>query len=214
MKLKYVPLILVILVLPLANASLDKPNWSTGDYWNYSGSYVGSASMAFENQSLESSIDADVTLSIKVNDVVIKEIEGELVGCYLARVTSELDGEFTYKYGEQEFTGDFAFEVSGNTVFTTEELAVVETDIQLNISINIPNIPSTISTHTDYTPKLLVLIWVDHQLLPQFTLHLNARELQAAVNLRYMISRRIMFHSLAKSFQLTIQSSDGEKAKV
>ena len=152
MKLKYLPIILVILVLPLANASLDKPNWSTGDYWNYSGSYVGSASMAFENQSLESSIDADVTLFIKVDDVVIKEIEGELVGCYVARVTSELGGEFTYKFGEQEFTGDFEFEISGTTVFTTKELAVVETDIQLNISINIPNIPSTISTYTDYTP--------------------------------------------------------------
>lgn len=152
MKLKYLPLIVVILVLPLANASLDKPNWSTGDYWDYSGSYVGSASMAFENQSLESSIDADVTLFIQVNDVKIKQIDGELIGCYVARVASVLSGEFTYKYGQQEFTGDFEFEIGGTTVFTTEDLSVVETDIQLNISINIPNIPSTISTHTDYTP--------------------------------------------------------------
>jgi hypothetical protein len=152
MKLKYLPLLLIVLVLPIANASLEKPNWSTGDYWSYNGSYIGTASMAFENQTMESTIDADVTLRIRVNDVEVKQIDGVLVGCYVAHIDSTLAGEFTYKYGEQEFTGDFEFEVSGTTVFTTKELAVVETDIQLNISINIPNIPSTISTETDYTP--------------------------------------------------------------
>jgi PGF-CTERM protein len=108
--------------------------------------------MDFENQSMESTIDAAVTLHIRVNDVEVRQIDGELVGCYVASVSSTLGGEFTYRFGEQEFTGDFEFGVSGTTVFTTKELAVVETDIQLNISINIPNIPSTITTQTDYAP--------------------------------------------------------------
>ncbi|MDD5778886.1 MAG: PKD domain-containing protein [Candidatus Thermoplasmatota archaeon] len=152
MKLKYLSLILVILVLPLASAELDKPNWSTGDFWEYSGSYVGTASMVFENQTMESSIDSTVTLNIRVNDVEVRELEGKLVGCYVASVTSRLTGTFTYKFGEQQFSGNFEFDASGTSTFTTTDLAVVETDIQLNISINIPNIPPYITTQTVYNP--------------------------------------------------------------
>lgn len=152
MKIKYLPLILVILVLPLASAELDRPSWSTGDFWEYSGSYVGTASMTIENQTMESSIDSTVTLTIQVNDVEVRDIEGELVGCYVASVTSRLTGTFTYTYGQQQFSGDFEFDASGTSTFTTTDLAVVETDIQLNISINIPNIPSTITTQTEYDP--------------------------------------------------------------
>ena len=57
MKLRYVSFILAIaLFASAANASLQKPNWGIGDYWEYSGRYSVDEETKYENMSVRVSI--------------------------------------------------------------------------------------------------------------------------------------------------------------
>ncbi|MEA2054752.1 MAG: PKD domain-containing protein [Candidatus Thermoplasmatota archaeon] len=158
MELKMLSILIVMLLLPLAaalpstNAQLEKPNWSKGDFWEYSGTYVGTASMDFENATLFSTIDSDVSLRIDVKSVEIKEINGKYVGCYVLDVKSSVSGTYTYKFGQQQYSGSFDFSVNGTSLFATDNLSIINSDIIVNVDINVPNVPNTLSTETDYTP--------------------------------------------------------------
>jgi len=159
MKVKIISIMAMMLLLPLvaalpSDAQLEKPNWSVGDYWVYSGSYDGTASMSMENATLTSTIDSTVSLKVYVNDVQVKQINGKYVGCYLLDITSTISGTYTYELGQQHYSGPFAFNISGTTTFTTSNLSVVNSNINVGVDINVPNIPQTLSTETDYNPPL------------------------------------------------------------
>ena len=155
--MKIISIMVAIMFLPLvaalpSDAQLEKPNWSVGDYWEYSGTYAGTASMSVENATLTSTIDSTVSLRVHVNDVQVKQIKGEYVGCYILDVTSTISGTYTYELGQQHYSGNFAFNINGTSIFTTNTLAVVNTDISVGVDINIPNMPPSLSTETDYDP--------------------------------------------------------------
>ena len=79
MKSKIIVLVgLAVLLLPVASAQLEKPNWGTGDFWEYGGVYAGSATIELGNESgsLTTSIDATVTMKMKIKDVEIMVIDG------------------------------------------------------------------------------------------------------------------------------------------
>ncbi len=159
MKIKILSIMVVAIFLPLVaalpsdGAQLEKPNWSTGDFWEYSGTYIGTASMAFENSTLQSTIDSTVSLRIDVIDVEVQEINGKYVGCYVLDVGSSITGTYTYKFGNQPpLHGNFDFSVNGTSLFSTDDLSIINSDIDVGININIPNVPQTLSTETDYNP--------------------------------------------------------------
>ncbi len=159
MKMKILSIMVVMLFLPLvaalpSDAQLEKPNWSVGDYWEYSGTYVGTASMAFENNTLKSTIDSTVSLRVDVKSIEVKNINGRYMGCYITDVTSSIGGTYTYKFGQQSYSGNFEFSVNGTNWFSTENLSIVKSDINVGININIPNVPQTLTTETDYNPPL------------------------------------------------------------
>ena len=158
MKGKMLLLGFIILLLPIANAQLEKPNWSTGDYWNYSGTYAGTATIDLGNESsLTTTIDAAITMEMKVKDVEIKEIDGEYIGCYLMEMTGRIKGTYKYEFGDKKIEGDFDVHASGNVYFSTQNLSVVESDVTTNISIT-PSLPGTVppvlQTTTTYNPPL------------------------------------------------------------
>ncbi|MCD6299303.1 MAG: PKD domain-containing protein [Thermoplasmata archaeon] len=158
MKIKMLSIMVAMLFLPLvavalpSDAQLEKPNWGVGDYWVYSGSYSGTASMAFENSTLQSNIDSTVSLRVDVKDIEVKNIDGKYMGCYITDVESSVGGTYTYKFGQQSYSGNFKFSVNGTSWFSTDDLAIVKSDIEVTIDINIPNVPKTLSTDTDYGP--------------------------------------------------------------
>ncbi|MGC9307820.1 MAG: PKD domain-containing protein [Thermoplasmatota archaeon] len=158
MKSKVLAILAVIMILPLASAELTKPNWSTGDYWEFEGQYDGSASMGFENQTMESSIDSDITLRVSVQDLEVRQIEGEYVGVYVTTMSGSLSGTFSYKFGDNEYSGEFTFDLSGTNLFSTVDLSIIESEVNVNISISglegLPGIPSQLSSLTTYEPPL------------------------------------------------------------
>jgi len=136
MKVKIISIMAILLLLPLvaalpSDAQLEKPNWSKGDYWVYSGRYDGTASMSVENMTLTSTIDSTVSLKVYVNDVQVRQINGKYVGCYLLDITSTISGTYTYELGQQP---------------------PYDSNINVGVDINIPNIPQMLSTETDYDP--------------------------------------------------------------
>ena len=158
MKSKILVLGFIMLLLPLANAQLEKPNWSTGDYWKYGGTYSGSATIDLGNEtSLKTTIDATVTMEMEVKDVKIKEIDGKYVGCYVLEMNGRIKGTYKYEFGEQKIEGDFDVYSSGDLYFTTQNLSVAESNIITNISIT-PSLPGTVPpvlhTITTYNPPL------------------------------------------------------------
>jgi hypothetical protein len=159
MKSKIILIGLALLLLPMAHAQLEKPNWSTGDFWEYGGVYSGSASMDLGNESgpLKTSIDASVTMKMEIKDVEIKDIDGDYVGCYVVGINGDLSGDYLYEFGEQRLEGSFDIDAYGNLYFTTQELAVVESNIITNISItpSVPGVlPPSLNTLTTYNPPL------------------------------------------------------------
>lgn len=159
MKSKLFLLGLIVLLLPLANAQLEKPNWSTGDFWKYSGTYAGTATIDLGNEtgSLTTTLDAAVTMEMEVKNVEIKEISGKYVGCYVLDMKGKIKGTYKYEFGDKKMEGDFDIYAYGNVYFTTEDLSVVESDITTNISIT-PSLPGTVPpalhTTTTYRPPL------------------------------------------------------------
>ncbi len=157
MKSKVLAILAILLLLPLASAELTKPNWSVGDSWEYEGQYDGSASVGFENETMESSINSDITLSISVDDVEVRQAEGEYVGVYVTRMSGSLSGTFSYKFGKQEYSGEFTFDLSGTNLFSTTDLSIIESDVSVNITMSgIPSgtLPSQVSSLSTYTPPL------------------------------------------------------------
>ncbi len=157
MKSKVLIVIAVIMVLPLASAELTKPNWSTGDYWEFEGQYDGSASMGFENQTMESSIDIDITLRVSVNDVQVRQVDGDYVGVYATDMSGTLSGTFSYRFGGEEFSGELTFDLDGTNLFSTTDLSILESNVNVNISISgLPpgTLPSQLNSITTYDPAL------------------------------------------------------------
>jgi len=151
MRLKYVILASLLLLMPYATASMEKPNWSVGDYWVYKGSYNVHENVPYGNASLDVTVTSNnVEFRIEVKDVEVKKVDGKLVGCYKTTLNATLPGEFTAKgtiinpvTGKEEdidLKGNFDLKITGTIYFTTKELAVVsnENTVNVNLSTNIP----------------------------------------------------------------------------
>ncbi len=157
MKSKVLAILAVFMLLPLASAELTKPNWSIGDTWEYEGEYDGSAAMGFENKTMESSINSDITLRISVDDMQVRQTNGEYVGVYVASMNGSLSGTFSYKFGDKEYSGEFTFDLSGTNLFSTADLSMIKSDVSVSISMTgIPSgtLPSQISSTSTYEPPL------------------------------------------------------------
>ena len=180
MKLRYALVAMILLMVPLASASLEKPNWSVGDFWVYNGEYSLSEVFDFGNLTGEGNITFDVVLTtdpggfnlrIEVIDVQIKEVNGTKYGCYITEVTGDVEGDFSLQGDFSLFNipidsidGTFVMAVRGTISFTTDSLAMVETDntVYLNISTDThieefipgfnPNMKVDLST--SYNPPL------------------------------------------------------------
>jgi len=159
MKSKILILGFIMLLLPIANAQLEKPDWSIGDFWEYGGTYAGTATIELGNEtgSLTTTIDATVTMKMKVKDVEIRNIDGSYVGCYVMGMSGKIKGTYKYEFGQQKLEGDFDIDAFGDVYFTTKDLSVVESDLTTNISIT-PSLPGTVppslQTITLYNPPL------------------------------------------------------------
>ena len=161
---KYLIALTILLVFPIANAQLEKPNWSIGDYWKYTGSYSMKEDIEYENYSMSISVvTQSVDLTMEVVDVEVKEVDGKLVGCYKTAVNATISGDLSIKgnlFGEeQQIDGTFNIDASGNIYFTTKNLSVVsnENEVYINLSttIPIPNFPvGKADIMADYNPPL------------------------------------------------------------
>ncbi|KAA0001712.1 MAG: PKD domain-containing protein [Thermoplasmata archaeon] len=164
MKLKYAIMVLALLAMPFAQASIEKPHWSVGDYWEYTGSYSIRESIAYENYTFDLDISTqNLQLKVDVVDVEIKTIEDNTVACYKTEVEATADGalhvETNFFGSQQSIDGTFTIEATGNIYFTTKNLSMVsnENDIYLNLTtdIPIPNLPSgRVEVAADYNPPL------------------------------------------------------------
>lgn len=165
MKLKIV--LAIIFLLPLANASVQKPHWSIGDYWEYEGSYSVENVTVYPNASIQINIDShDFNLKLEVVGVELKEIKGDYEGCYKTKLTASSSGDFIYKveFGgkKQTITGFFSLEADGIIYFTTSNLSVYSNEITVSMNLTtdipIPNLPSqgplTLTTEIYYDPPL------------------------------------------------------------
>ena len=164
MKLRYLTIALLLLFLPYANAALEKPNWSVGDYWKYSGSYSVSESIDYENYSFSIDISTQsVNILLKVVDVEVLEIDDKAVGCYKTAMNASISGTLHIEgnlFGkDQTIDGTFTIEATGTIYFTTKNLSVVsnENDVYINVSttVPIPNLPVGKATiKAEYNPPL------------------------------------------------------------
>lgn len=164
MKLKYAVVILALLALPSAHAAIEKPHWSVGDYWEYTGSYSVRESVTYENYTFEIDISTqNLQLRVDVVDVEIKTVDATSVACYKTEVEATADGalhvETNFFGGQQSIDGTFTIEATGNIYFTTKNLSMLsnENDIYLNLTtdVPIPNLPSgRVKVAADYNPPL------------------------------------------------------------
>ena len=151
MRLGYIAVALLLLLAPYASASMEKPNWSVGDYWVYKGTYNVNQKIDYGNSSLDVSIASNsVEFKISVKDVEVKEVDGKLMGCYKTSLNATLPGQFTAKgtiinpiTGKEEdidLQGTFDFKITGTIYFTTKNLSVVSNEniAYINLSTNIP----------------------------------------------------------------------------
>jgi len=151
MKFQYVLICALLLFLPYANAALEKPNWSVGDYWTYKGSYHVHQPFDYGNYTLDVTIDSnDVEFLIKVEGVEVKNVGGKEMGCYRTSLNATLPGDFSVKgtiinpvTGKEEnldLKGTFDFKITGTIYFTTKNLSVVSNEnfAIINLSTNIP----------------------------------------------------------------------------
>lgn len=166
-KLGYI-VCLLILLMPLTYADLEKPNWSVGDYWTYSGNFKYSEKMEFENISFSLQVETDkLDVKLKVVGIEAKEIGNELKGCYVAEINSNISGNLVVEgtlFGEksQRIEGVFNIKTDGKIYFTTDELAVAGNEMDIYIDINVtPNIPlygiipsSPLHVVTEYSPPV------------------------------------------------------------
>ena len=163
MKLKLLPFLLILLI-PLANASLEKPNWSVGDYWKYQGSYNVREDINLENYSFSITLATEkFNLVLKVIGIETLQLNDSIVGCYKAQINGTVEGTFSLEgnlFGQnQTIEGNFGMKMDGLIYFSTDKLAVVknENTLDFNISTNvpIPGLPSgTFEVTTEYTPPL------------------------------------------------------------
>lgn len=182
MKLKLLPFLLILLI-PLANASLEKPNWSVGDYWRYEGNYNVKEDINYENFSFSITLTTEkFDLVLKVIGIETVKLNDSIIGCYKTQINGTVEGTFSlegYLFGQnQTIEGNFGIKMDGLIYFSTDKLAVVknENTIDFNISTNvpIPGLPSgTFEITTEYNPPL------DFMQFPvnegeQWTAHSNA----------------------------------------
>lgn len=181
--MKYVAVLVIFLALPIVNASIDKPSWSIGDGWDYTGTLQ--YSLKLNDEMMGFSVDGDVQISflikLDVEDTIIKEIDGEPKACYIVNMDSTIEGqgfatiEITNQSKVYQINVDLDINVDadGKTYLTTEEIAVVEsdltTDTNLVLTVDAPGVPDLLlralglvnkevhlhnETVTRYTPPL------------------------------------------------------------
>lgn len=163
MKTIYTALFIAIaLFATIANASLQKPNWGTGDYWNYDGNYSINEEVSYGNASAKIDITThDISIKLEVVGIEIINVAGKNIPCYKTKMISASSGSISIEMNlggkPQEFNGDFDISGNGYIYFTTSKLSVAKNDITLNISttIPLPNMPSgAMSILIDYSPPL------------------------------------------------------------
>ncbi|KAA0013969.1 MAG: PKD domain-containing protein [Thermoplasmata archaeon] len=155
--MKYSAILVLLLAFPLVNA-IDKPNWSVGDNWDYAGNLQYSISLNDEimNFSVDGNMQISFTIHIKVVGTKIKEINGEPYACYIVDMNSTTEGkglaiiEIQLPNQSQSYEVnvdiDLNVKANGKTYLTTDEIAMVEsdliTDTNMKISIDAPGVPS------------------------------------------------------------------------
>ncbi|MBC7081662.1 MAG: PKD domain-containing protein [Thermoplasmatales archaeon] len=144
----------IVLALPLATA-IDAPRWSVGDSWNYKGDMSYSVKMT--DESINLSIDGEVTISInveaKINDTVLRFFNNTPVVCYLVGVNSYINGggllSLKLPYEDKVYriyvNLNMNVTANGETYITTKEIAVSEsnllTDVKIDIILDAPGVP-------------------------------------------------------------------------
>jgi len=163
MKLKYVAIVIaVVSIAATSNASLQKPNWGIGDYWEYRGSYSVNEETSYENMSVKVSIStSQLKIKLEVIGTESLNIDGSAVTCYKTKLTSSSSGmiSITGNLGNKpvNYNGEFDLSGDGYLYFTTNDLKVAKTDITMNISTSIalPNMPNgAVSVSMEYSPPL------------------------------------------------------------
>ncbi len=163
MKLRYVSFILAIaLFASAANASLQKPNWGIGDYWEYNGRYSVDEETKYENMSVHVSIQThDLHLKLRVEGIESININGEEISCYKTKLTSSSSGTISIEGNlggkPVSYSGSFNLDGGGYIYFSIDGLKVAKNDLIVNIStdISLPNMPSgALSVTMEYSPPL------------------------------------------------------------
>jgi len=160
MKLRYIAILMIL--LPVANASLEKPNWGVGDYWEYNGSLHVYNQTSYENISLSVEITTTkLSLKIEVVGVEIIDVQEHGYPCYKTFVTISSRGLISINgnLGNKpiNYNGNFEIGGSGYIYFTTSGLEMVKNDININFTTNIPlsAIPTgATNAIVEYTPPL------------------------------------------------------------
>ncbi|MCD6512123.1 MAG: PKD domain-containing protein [Thermoplasmata archaeon] len=162
MKIKIALLVVFAFIMPVANASLQQPNWGIGDYWNYSGSYSVNEDITYGNMSANVKIDTDdMNIRLDVVNVEMVVVNGGNIPSYKTKLTASssgtilIEGQIGGK--KQSFSGTYNMTAHGYIYFSVDGIKVVKNDITMNASTNlpIPNMPSgEMSVTIEYYPPL------------------------------------------------------------
>ena len=163
MKLRYTALLVMIaLFATTANASLQKPNWGIGDYWEYRGNYSVDEETSYENMSVRVSIQThDLSLKLEVKGIENVNIGGREIACYKTKLISSSSGSILIEGNlggnPVSYSGNFNLDGNGFIYFTTSGLEVAKNDLTVNITtdISLPNMPNgAMSISMEYSPPL------------------------------------------------------------
>ncbi len=162
MKIKIALIIALVLIIPAANASLQKPNWGIGDYWTYGGSYSVNEDITYGNMSANVKIDTDeLNIKLEVVGVEMVPLNGNNIPSYKTKLTASssgmilIEGEMGGK--KKTFSGTYNMTAHGYIYFSVDGIKVVKNDVTMNASTNlpIPNMPSgEMSVTITYSPPL------------------------------------------------------------
>lgn len=181
--MKYLIALAIIVALPLANASIEKPRWSIGDYWVYAGNLKLTTSTGMENMSM--SIDGNflINMKIRIKDTTTIDIKGEKIPCYVADMNSSVEGnskiEMKIPLIEEDkiytiyVNADIETDATGEVYMGIRNLSIIKNDLKTNthvkLDVDAPNVPDYIlnmlqlsnkemtlsnETQADYSPPL------------------------------------------------------------
>ena len=148
MKLKYAIWVIVILLLPVASASMQKPNWGVGNHWEYEGSYMTTYKVSVENitYGYEAKMNLNVYLSVNIIDVSLEKMKNRMYGCYVAKVDSRIVTD-PYKSNEIRIQGiqwggksytipiqlHLNVTASGKIYLSTDNLSIVKSHLHTHV---------------------------------------------------------------------------------